>query len=174
MFDCGGKQQHGRESSRSNGIRKPTRAPTARLAGLPLLPGGALPVSGWEQLRPLRTPAHPARSQQTLGVQALQRPREAETQSASREPPLTGGLREINKTGKVKSPLLCPAINTARFPARIQLSCKGQTSRMQMRGAALVALLLWWVWMVQSVGLCTRAPFPPLLPWQPSTANTSP
>lgn len=108
-------------------------------------------------------PNAPSKEPAEFGVQALQRPREAETQSASHESPLMCGLKKIDKTGKMKSPLLCPAmsLNTARFPARIHLCFKGRTSRTWNRGAALVALLLWWVWVGESVELYTRPRFLP-------------
>lgn len=111
---------------------------------------------------PLCTPVCPERSQKSLECNPCKGP---EGQKLS-EPPFMCGSEKIDKTGKTKSPLLCPVVslNTARFPARINLCYKGRTSRMWMWGAVLVALLLRWVWMGGSVGLYTDPLFLPCTP----------
>lgn len=60
-------------------------------------------------LSPLHPNEPPCHEPAEFGVQALQRPREAETQLASHESPFRWGLRKTGKTGKMNSLLLSPA-----------------------------------------------------------------
>lgn len=109
------------------------------------------------------------RSPATLGVGTAPSPSHPNAPRVWGAPP--HAWLEENKENWANGKALCCVLPRA---LRQTGSLQESNSRTWMRGAALVALLLWWVWVGESIGLYTRPPLPPLHPWQPSTAGTSP
>lgn len=94
-------------------------------------------------------PLHPNASCQEpaeFGVQALQRPREGETQFASHESPFRCGLRKVGETGKMNRFLLFPATGLNRGSLQELISVlRGEPQGCGCKELPWQALPLQWV-----------------------------
>lgn len=96
-------------------------------------------------LAPLH-PNAPCQEPAEFGVQALQRPREVETQFASHEASFRCGLRKTGETGKMNSLLLSPAMGLNRGSLQELISTlRGEPQGCGCKELPWQALPLQWV-----------------------------